>query len=166
LARSSDFVMAPLAEAALILIAGAAGWALHKAFLFASLGPTAYELIETPERQSARPYNLIAGHLIGVLSAFAALWITHAGSAPSPSPESVPLIRVGSAVIAAGLTVLCTLLAKATQPAALSTTLLLALGIMRGWLAGVDIMAAVLLMTAVGEPMRRWRERQGARGGR
>lgn len=34
---------------------------LHEPHFFASLGPTAYELAETPERQSAKPYNVAAG---------------------------------------------------------------------------------------------------------
>jgi hypothetical protein len=55
------------------------------------------------------------------------------------------------------LTVFFTLLARATQPAALSTTLLVALGIMQSWHDGVMILAGVLLITAMGEPIRRYR---------
>lgn len=158
-----DLLVAPACEAALILVAGAAAWLLHKPLLFASLGPTAYELVETPERQTAHPYNVILGHLVGVASAFAALLLTHSANAPSPSPAGVPFQRVIAAVIAGALTVLFTLLLNATQPAALSTTLLLALGLMRGWMSAVWIMGAVLLMTAFGEPLRRWRERETGR---
>jgi len=49
--------------------------------------------------------------------------------------------------------------ARAQQPAALSTTLLIATGSMQRLQDGPIIMIAILLMTAVGEPLRRWRMR-------
>jgi hypothetical protein len=67
---------------------------------------------------------------------------------------------VEATVLSAALTVLGTLLARATQPAALSTTLLISLGTMQRWTDAAVIMAAVLLMTLVGEPLRHWREKQ------
>jgi hypothetical protein len=157
--RGKDLVIAPLCEAALIAIAGVAAWIAHAPLLFASLGPTAYELVETPERKSARPYNVIAGHLIGVLAGLAAAWLVGADATPAVGVESVPLARVWAAAIASAVTVLLTLLLRATQPAAIATTLLIALGMMPGWRSGAEIMAAVLLMTVVGEPVRAWRRR-------
>ena len=158
--RSKDLLIAPLCEAALILIAGATAWALHKPLLFASLGPTAYELVETPERRTARPYNIIVGHLAGVAGALIGLFAANAWNAPGLSPTGVPAHRVAAAVIAAALTVLFTLALKATQPAAVATSLLLALGAIRGWLAPAYVMGAVILMTLIGEPLRHWRERE------
>jgi CBS-domain-containing membrane protein len=152
-----DLFLAPLLEAALIVILAVVGWVSGTPLVFASLGPTAYEIVETSDRPSARPYNIIVGNLIAVLAAFAALWMTGAWGAPRVSAHGVPLDRVWAATIAALLTVLCTLLARATQPAALSTTLLIALGIMQTARDGVIIMLAVLLITAIGEPLRRWR---------
>jgi hypothetical protein len=157
--RGKDVVAAPLCEAALIAIAGVAAWIAHAPLLFASLGPTAYELVETPERKSAKPYNVIVGHLIGVLAGLGAAWLTRADATPAVGFGSVPVARVGAAVIASGVTVLVTLLLRAAQPAALATTLLIALGLMPGWRSGAEIMAAVLLMTLVGEPLRHWRMR-------
>ena len=75
------------------------------------------------------------------------------------SIASVPLLRVWAAALAAALTVLGTLAARATQPAALSTTLVVSLGNMQRWQDALIIMIAILLMTAVGEPLRIWRER-------
>lgn len=152
-----DVVIAPLCEGALLLVAALTGWLTHKPLIFASLGPTAYELIETPERKSARPYNVIAGHLIGVLAGFGALYATHAWSAPSIASGTVAPPRIAAAVLSAALTVLFTLLFRAAQPAAVSTTLLIALGTLQHWEDGFTIMAAVLLMLAVGEPLRHWR---------
>lgn len=49
--KKKDIIIAPLCEAALILVAGLAAWFTHKPLFFASLGPTAFEMIETPVRR-------------------------------------------------------------------------------------------------------------------
>jgi cytochrome c biogenesis factor len=155
----TDLLIAPLCEGGLILLVSLAAWLSHKPLIFASLGPTAYELVEQPHRKSARPYNVVVGHLIAVVAGLVAVYSTHAWTVPAVSIASVPLLRVWAAALAAALTVLGTLAARATQPAALSTTLLVALGTMQRWQDGVLIMIAILLMTAIGEPLRIWRER-------
>lgn len=155
--RRKDLIAAPALEATLILILALAGYLSRQPLIFASLGPTAFELIETPNRSSARPYNVIAGHLIAVLAAFLALWITHAWQTPSVVANPVPLPRVLAATLAAMLTVFGTLLLRARQPAALSTTLLIATGVMQTFKDGALIMIAVVLMVIIGEPMRRLR---------
>ena len=144
-------------EAALIVVVSLAGWASHQPLVFASLGPTAYEMIETPERPSARPYNILVGHLIGVIAGFAVVWALHAWGAPGITEGGVPLLRVWAAMLATMLTVFGTLLARAAQPAAIATSLLISLGFMQTAKDGVVIMAAVVLMTALGEPVRHWR---------
>jgi hypothetical protein len=158
--QKRDLLLAPVAEGALILIASLAAWLLKQPLIFTSLGPTAYELIETPHRKSARPYNVLVGHLIGVLAGFLALGITHAWRVPAVSTHNVQFPRVEAAVLSAALTVFGTLLARATQPAALSTTLLISLGTMQQWGDILVIMGAVVLMLVVGEPLRRWRQKQ------
>lgn len=152
-----DIVIAPICEGLLILVMAAASWAAHNPFIFASLGPTAYELVETPDRPSARAYNIVVGHLIGLVSAFAALYLTGAAQAPAVSQSGIPLPRVWAAALAATLTVFLTLITRAAQPAALSTTLLVALGTLQQWRDGVFIMGAVLAMTVLGEPIKKWR---------
>lgn len=152
-----DLVLAPLLEGLLILVVAIAGFVSHQPLVFASLGPTAYELVETPARQTARPYNIVAGHLIAVVAAFAALMLTHAWAVPGVSDAGVPLPRVWASVLAAVLTVFGNLLAKASQPAAISTALLISLGMMQTRRDAAVIVVAVLLMVAVGEPLRRWR---------
>jgi HPP family len=158
----NEFVIAPVCEGALILAVSAAGWLTHSPLAFTSLGPTAFELIETPNRPSAKPYNVIVGHLIGVVAGFAALALTRAWFAPSVSSGSVALPRVWAAAISALLTVLFTLLVNAQQPAALSTTLLVSLGTLQRWQDGFFIMGAVVLLVLLGEPLRRWRSEQKA----
>ena len=155
--QKRDLLIAPAGEAFLILIAALAGWLARQPLIFASLGPTAYELIETPHRPSARPYSIFIGHLTGIGAAWLALFLTHAWTAAPVSTAGVPWLRIWAAAIAAALTVFGTLLLRASQPAAISTTLLIATGIMQTPRDAATIMGAVVLMILCGEPLRRWR---------
>ena len=157
---SYDLLIAPLCEAGLLLLAGAAAMLVHKPLFFASLGPTAYELAETPERKSAQPYSVIVGHLIGVISGFLAIYVTQAWRVPAINTYCITWVRVWAAVLAALLTVIGTTLFRATQPAALSTTLMIATGSMQRLQDGPVIMAAIVLLTIAGEPLRRWRHKR------
>lgn len=110
----------------------AIGWAAGQPLIFASLGPTAYELVEQPQLRSARTYNIIVGHLIGVGAGFLAIYLLRAWAAPNViSTGIVTPARLAAVTIAATLTTIVTLIAKAGQPAALATTLLVALGSMQ-----------------------------------
>lgn len=64
--RATELATATLGEGALILVIGALGWATRQPLVFASLGPTAYEPVEKPSDRSARAYNIIVGHLVGL----------------------------------------------------------------------------------------------------
>ena len=154
-----DLLIAPLGEGVLILIAALAGWATQQPLVFASLGPTAYELIETPHRRSAEPYSLVVGHLVGVGAGYLALWVTGAWHVAPVSGTAFPLDRVWSTALAATVTVLVNLLIRASQPAATATSLLIAAGLLQARKDAVVIMGAVLLMAFVGEPLRRLRLR-------
>jgi CBS-domain-containing membrane protein len=157
--QSKDLLIAPVLEGALILIVAVIGWSTHRPLIFASIGPTAYELIEQPHRKSARPYSIVVGHLIAVIAGLIAVYGTGAWSVPAVSLSGVPLLRVWAATLAAALTVLGTLALRASQPAAVSTSLVVSLGSMQRWQDGLIIMAAILIITAFGEPLRIWRER-------
>lgn len=154
-----DTLIAAVLEAGLLGLAALLGYLLHQPLVFASLGPTAYEVIEMPHRPSARFYNLLVGHGVGVLSGVAALLLTHAWSAPAVSLAGVPAIRIASIALAGLLTVTGTLALKATQPAALSTTLLVATGVMQSGRAIACICGAVVLLSFVSIPLRRLRAR-------
>lgn len=109
---------------------------------------------------SARPYNILVGHSVAIVSGFLSLFLFHVSSAAAVtlfgglSPR-----RIQAAAFAAALTVLLTLLLRAMQPAAVSTTLLIALGSMDRWQDAVLIFSGVLLLTVLGEVIRRWRLR-------
>lgn len=156
--RKADLLIAPLGEGALILTVAATGWATHWPLVFTSLGPTAYELIEKPNATSARTYNVIVGHFVALAAGFFSVWVVHAWGAPKvASAGFVAAPRMWAAVIAVTLTALVNLAIKAGQPAAFSTTMLVALGSMQTLRDAVAIAAAVLIMAAIGEPLRRLR---------
>lgn len=155
-----EFIVGSIGEALLVLIAAAIGWAAHAPLIFASLGPTAYELVEKPRDPSSRIYNIIVGHLVGLGAGFLSLYLLATWNTPSVmSAGTVVLPRVWTAVLAALLTTFGTLVLQARQPAALSTTLLISLGGMQTEKAAWSIVAGVLIITMAGEPIRRLRLR-------
>jgi hypothetical protein len=153
-----DLLWAPLGEGGLILAVAAIGWATKQPLIFASLGPTAYELVEQPQLRSARPYNIIVGHVVGIACAFFALFVLKAWGAPNVLATGIVAPeRLWAVTIAAALTTLITLLLKAGQPAAVATTLLIALGSMQTSRDALAILVGVLIVTAIGVPLRRLR---------
>ena len=156
--RKYDLLVAPLGEGVLLLVAGAIAWAAHQPLIFASLGPTIYEMIEQPHQRSARTYNVIAGHFLGIASGFFALWVTQAWNSPGvASARFVSPARLWASVIAVLLTTLLTLLLSASQPASLATALLIALGVMQTARDAACLAAGVLIVAVTGEPLRRLR---------
>lgn len=156
--KRADLFWATVGETGLVIALGAIGWATRQPLIFASLGPTAYELVEQPQVRSARAYNIIVGHLIGLGAGFLAVYLFNAWSAPPvTSAGTVSTERLLAAAVAAMITTFVTLILKAGQPAALATTLLIALGSMQTLRGAIDIVAGVLIITAIGEPVRRFR---------
>jgi hypothetical protein len=155
-----DLFWAALGEGGLVLVMAAIGWATGQPLIFASLGPTAYELVEQPQLRSARTYNIIVGHLIGVGAGFLAIYLCHALAAPNVIATGiVTSARLGAVTLAATLTTIVTLIVRAGQPAALATTLLVSLGSMQTGRDAIAIITGVLIIAAIGEPMRRFRLR-------
>jgi HPP family len=163
LKNRADLFWATLGEGGLVLAMAAVGWATKQPLIFASLGPTAYELVEQPQLPSARAYNIIAGHLIGLGAGFLALYLLNAWAAPNVLATGVVSPqRVWAVAMSAALTTLVSLVLKAGQPAALATTLLVSLGAMQTPRDAMAIIAGVLLIAAIGEPLRRFRLRHTA----
>lgn len=161
MSRIRNLITSMLGEGALLLVVGTIGWAAHWPFVFASLGPTAYEQLEKPHSKSAHPYSVLMGHMVAVCAGFFALWILNAWASPKAlSVGYIPAQRLWASVIAAGLTAGVTLAINASQPASLSTSLLITLGSMQTGRDAVAIAIGVLILTAVGEPVRRRRARQ------
>ena len=119
-------------------------------------GPNRHELVEKPNTKSARLYNVVVGHFLALGAGFLALWIFNAWSAPSVTTAGfVSSPRLWAAVLAVVFTTATTLALKANQPASLATTLLVSLGAMQTKRDALTIVIAVLILAAIGEPVRR-----------
>jgi CBS domain-containing membrane protein len=154
--KGKNVLYASLGEGALILLMGAIALAVRRPLIFASLGPTAYELVEKPLAPSARTYNIIAGHMVGLGAGFFSLWLLAAWNAPKvASTGFVTSPRLWAVVLSVVITTAATLSLKASQPASLSTTLLVSLGSMQTTRDAATIAIAVFIIAAIGEPLRR-----------
>jgi CBS domain-containing membrane protein len=159
--KKADLLITPLGEGGLLLVVAAIGWATWQPLVFASLGPTIYELVEQPQQQSAKTYNVIAGHFVGIGAGYLGLWAAHAWSSPAVmSSKFVPGARLWAAVIAVVVTTFVTLLIRARQPASLATSLLIALGSMQRPWDALILAAGVVVVAIMGEPVRLLRLRQ------
>ncbi len=160
LARTPDLFWATFWEGFLIVVAGlTAFWSGHP-WLFSSLGPTAYEIVEKPHQPSARLYNVLVGHFVAIGSGFAAIAIVGAWNVPIINAHSVPpWPRVWTSLIAVVLTVVINLVRRSGQPAALATTLLVALGTFQTAFSALWLAVGILIIAFIAEPVRRIRLR-------
>ena len=153
-----DDLWAPITGALLIFLVGVLGLAAHRPWLFASLGPTAYLHAENPEHRASRFYNTVVGHLVALGSGFFSLWLLHAWNAPDVmATGQMTMVRVAASTIAIGLTVLLVLALRASHQPAGATTLLVALGTFQTLRDAMVVIVGVLLIAAIGEPIRRLR---------
>jgi hypothetical protein len=153
-----DDLWAPVTGALLIFVVGVLGLAAHRPWVFASLGPTAYLHAENPEHRSSRFYNTVVGHLVALGSGFFALWLLNAWNAPDVMASGdLTMVRVGASTVAIGVTVLLVLALRASHQPAGATTLLVALGTFQKFSDAMVVIVGVLLIAAIGEPIRRLR---------
>lgn len=154
-AEIPDLLWAPFWEAVLILLAGATAlWSGHP-WLFSSLGPTGFEIIEKPKQDSSRTWNVIVGHFIAIGCGYAGVAAAGAWNVPAVNAHShVALARIWAAALAVALTALFNLLFKAGQPAAMATALLISLGTMQTAGAALWLAIGVGIIAAAGEPLR------------
>jgi HPP family len=151
---SPEYAASALVSAASILVVGLTAYFAGQPWLFPSLGPTAYLVAAYPQLPSARVYNCLVGHLVGLGSGFAAVAMFNAWHAPIVPLHDVTWERLGAATVAIGLTVLLNHLLHSGHPPAAATTLLVALGTFHtAWDAALVIIGVVLLVT-VGEGLR------------
>lgn len=132
-----------------ISIAIMAGAALvtGKAFVFPSLGPTAFLCFFSPLAAASSPRNTIIGHFIGAAVGFACLLIFGLqGHGPSTA-VGVTEARVLAAGLSLGLTSGLMVLFDAPHPPAGATTLIISLGVLHDFSQIVVLMVAVVLLT-------------------
>jgi CBS domain-containing membrane protein len=117
------------------------------AFVFPSLGPTAFMFFFNPTRPSASPKNTICGHAIGILCGYGALWLLGLQDQEPTLIEGVGIDRVICAALSLAATGALMVLLDLPHPPASATTLIVSLGIVRQPVALVIMEAAVALMT-------------------
>jgi hypothetical protein len=151
-------VWAPLAAAFLMFVAGGIGFLVGQPWLFPSLATTASLQVETPAQPGARFYNTIVGHGVALAMGFLAVAIFRANDMPGvASSGHLVAARLWAAVLAMGLTTLVSILLRAPNPAAGSTTLLVALGSFRTGRDAIAVIVGVLIVAVVGDILRRLR---------
>ena len=121
-----------------------------QAFIFPSLGPTAFLLFYTPTLPAACPRNTIFGHAIGVAAGYLALVIFGLTEAAPALATEVTWPRVGAAAVSLGLTSGFMVWLKVPHPPAGATTLIVSLGILKTPAQLTVLMIAVVLMVVQG----------------
>jgi hypothetical protein len=150
-----DGAWAPLAGAALVLFVGVAGLLAGQPWLVPSLGPSAYLVAESAAHPSARAYNVLAGHLIGLGAGFVGVWVFGAGGDPVVlQAGTLTGGRVGAAALAILLSMLVALPLRAGHPPAAATTLLVALGSISTGLQALNLAIGAVLLAVAGEGLR------------
>jgi hypothetical protein len=150
-----DPVWAPVVGALLIGIVGALALVAGRPWLVPSLGPTAYLQAAMPAHPSARLWNTIAGHAVGLAAGFAAVALLNAWQAPVPLVDHELVgVRVAAAAIAIGLTILLAEPIQASHPPAAATALLVALGSIATGNDALNLMIGAALLAVLGEGAR------------
>ncbi|HET7473910.1 MAG TPA: HPP family protein [Candidatus Limnocylindrales bacterium] len=153
-----DSIWSPLAAAGLILIVGVFGLAVGKPWLLPSLGPSAALIALSPAHPTARMWNTLAGHILGIAAGFLGIALAGAAVAPSPLIDGQLVVsRVLAATIAILLTMLLMTMFRASHPPATATTLLVALGATATADKALSIVAGVVIVALGGELIRRFR---------
>jgi hypothetical protein len=158
IASIPDLAWAPTMAGVLLLVVGLGGLLVGRPWLLPSLGPTAVLQVENAAHPTARIWNVIVGHVGGLLAGFVAVLLVRAANAPAVLADHVLVPeRVAAAVLAIVLTVLLGGLLRASHPPAAATTLLVALGSIRTLPDALSLVGGVLVLALVGEAVRRVR---------
>ncbi|TVT35813.1 HPP family protein [Marinobacter vinifirmus] len=120
----------------------------QEAFIFPSLGATAFILFYVPMAQPASPRNTLCGHLIGALMGLLCLYIFGLQGQPSAFATGVDLARVGAAALSLGLTSCLMVVFRVAHPPAGATALIVSLGLMPNPAQLPILMAGVALLLA------------------
>jgi hypothetical protein len=155
IAAIPDPVWSPLVSGLLVLVVGAVSLLVGRPWLFPSLGPSAVLAGEMPAHPVTRAWNTIVGHFGGLVAG--AIGVILAGAASQPvvlvdhvlTPQ-----RVLASVIAIALTGIMGGALRASHPPAAATTLLVSLGSLKTIDDAANLMAGVLLLTAVAALLR------------
>lgn len=141
-----------VATIAMIVIAFIAVWT-QESLLVPSLGSAVFTQVFSPKQPSATPYSIGVGQVLGLVSAFAAVYIAASAWGPEfTTGHPLTYGRVLAVLIAVLLTAGLQLAFKATSPAGGATALLLALGTETpNWAGAGRVLVGIFLVTVIGE---------------
>ncbi len=127
------------------------------AFVFPSLGPTAFLFFYRPTAPAAMPRHAIFGHAIGIACGYAALRLFGFAHSPSGMVEGTITLARGLAVaFSLGLTGAAMVLCRVAHPPAAATTMIVSLGIISAPFHLAIIEVAVVLLTLQALVINRW----------
>lgn len=137
----------------------------QEAFIFPSLGATAFILFYVPLAEPASPRNTFCGHLIGALAGLGSIHLFGLQDALSAIQNGVDLARVAAAALSLGLTSSLMILLRVAHPPAGATALIVSLGLMPHFhqlpilMTGVGLLVlqALLVNRLAGIPYPVWR---------
>lgn len=120
----------------------------QEAFIFPSLGATAFILFHVPMAEPASPRNTLCGHFLGATMGLLSLYLFGMQNHPSAFVEGVDAARVGAAALSLGLTGCLMVLFRVPHPPAGATALIVSLGLMPDPAQLPVLMAGVLMLLA------------------
>jgi hypothetical protein len=147
----------PVAVGILTLIPGLLGLASGTPLLFPSLAPTAAIQATHPTLPASRFYNVVVGHLIGIVAALACVFLLGVSGEPSVLFAHKPSAgRFLASALAGALTQFGQMRLKALHPPALATALLITLGGFKPTIADIGILVmGILIMATAGRTLQR-----------
>jgi len=148
-----DALWAPLVPIVLLGVVGAGSLLSGEPWLLPSLGPSAYLVAVDWAHPSARVYNTVVGHVIGLAAGFALVFAFGAYADPSPlAAGTITFGRVAAAALSVALTIAVAIPLKADHPPAGATALLVTLGGIRTTRQAIALVigASVLGVLGVG----------------
>lgn len=119
----------------------------ESAFVFPSLGPTAYLFFFAPLGESSSPRNAILGHAIGLVCGYGAFWAAGLQHGAPNFHDGVYWPRILAAALSLAFTGAFMVLFRVNHPPAGATTLIVALGILSMPYHLLVIEIAVVLLT-------------------
>lgn len=152
---SADTLWSALCSGLLIIVPIVLAIAVDSAFLFASLGPIIYEIVERPLAPASSPRNVIIGNALALLVGYSALAVFGLRHEPSSIAEGVTVVRALAAVCAIGVLGALLGLLDMMHPPAGATALLVALGFLREPAALLAMFVGMLVTVALGYVLNR-----------
>lgn len=151
--RTISILIRSLLGGLLVLITGGLGFITGNLWLFPSLGPSIFMLVESPHLKSSSLFDMTVGHLVGIICGYALAIITGAAYVPSPFVVGqLQLSHVVASCVAIALVILIHIHLKISHPPAIATTFLITLGSFKAtWHDLSAIMIGITIIAVAGE---------------